>query len=109
MRLTVQLPPARLLMAVATLRARHSQCRELALRSTPNAASLPCARPMRACLHPHSDHVLHGYRERTGFASFSTNPTDALLYALFEHAKTGPAPPPSSGARLTPARAALTL
>ena len=60
-------------------------------------------------LHPRSDHVLHGYGERTGFASFTFSPTDALLYALFEHAKTGPTPPPSSAARLTPACADLIL
>ena len=64
-----------------------------------------CSRAPRSLVHnarlfcTFSNHVLHGYRERTAWASFTTSPTNALLYALFLHAKAGPTPPAPDAVR----------
>ena len=78
-------------------------------RRSPRCVALPhyslLARATLASTQPQplfctfSNHVLHGYGERTAWASFTTSPTNALLYALFLHAKAGPTPPAPDAVR----------
>ena len=53
------------------------------------------------------DQVLHGYGRRTQWASYTLSPTCALLYAMWQHAKTGPTPeaPAKVRSKLRPPRA----
>ena len=70
------------------------------LRSLP-----PPPAPSLKCIYPvgYSDHVLHGYSRRSPWVSTSTSRESALLYAIWLHAKAGPAPraPPHVHAKLS--------